>query len=221
MKTPKVDYTGQRINYLTVVRFIPANEREGYSINKDTRRWLCKCDCGKYVRVRSDQLKDRRINSCGCMAGKLSGDKHKKHGMKNTRLYRIWHGMKCRCNNQSSKDFGRYGGRGVSVCSEWANDFSCFYNWAIANGYNETLSLDRKDNEKGYCPENCRWINNKWQCRNRRDNVYVTYKGDSKTIAELCDLLNFDRALAYHRHSRGWTGEEIFEKPKRICKRKE
>lgn len=220
MKSPKVDYTGMKINYLTVIRYIPANERAGYSKDKDTRRWLCKCVCGKYVRVRSDQLKDKRINSCGCMAGKLSGEKHKTHGMKNTRLYRIWHNMKYRCENKSSKDYSRYGERGISVCDEWERDFLCFYKWAMKSGYKENLSLDRINNNSGYSPENCRWADGQEQCRNRRNNVLVAYNGETKSIAEWCDLLKFDRALAYHRYARGWTGKEIFETKPKNNKRK-
>lgn len=215
MKKPKVDYTGQRFRYLTAVRYIPPNERSGYSRDKDTRNWLCKCDCGKYVRVRSDQLKDCRVQSCGCMSRILSGEKHKKHGMKRTRLYRIWNDMKDRCGNKNAKDYPRYGERGITVCDEWRDDFRLFYAWSMGNGYQDELSIDRIDNNKGYSPENCRWVSGKVQCRNKSNNVLIEYQGERKTIAEWCELLGVNRALAYHRHSAGWASEKIFETPVR------
>lgn len=215
MQNPKVDYTGQRFHYLTVVRYISPNERSGCSRDKDTRNWLCKCDCGNYVRVRADQLKNDRIQSCGCMSRILSGEKHKKHGMKKTRLYRIWHNMKYRCENKRAKDYYRYGGRGITVCDEWSNDFRPFCAWATGNGYQDGLSLDRVDNSKGYSPENCRWASGKEQCRNRRNNLLIEYRGEQKTMAEWCELLGVDRALAYRRHRAGWTSEKTFETPTR------
>lgn len=217
----KVDYTGKRFHYLTVVRFIPPEERDGYSHDKDTRKWLCLCDCGNYVRVRTDQLKDDRIKSCGCMAKKLSGEKHKTHGQKGTRLYGIWNNMKDRCGNCNAKDYPRYGGRGITVCQDWLSDFLPFYTWAMENGYRDDLSIDRIDNDKGYSPSNCRWTTGKEQCRNRRNTVYIEYKGEVKSLPEWCDILNFPRPLAHRRYKRGLTGQQIFETPIRKCKRKE
>lgn len=217
----KEDYTGKRFHYLTVIRFIPPEERSGYSHSKDVRRWLCQCDCGKYIRVRSDQLKNDRIKSCGCMTAKINGDAHRTHGQKGTRIYKIWANMKDRCYNRKSKDYPRYGGRGIFVCQEWLESFQSFYEWSMENGYEDKLSIDRINNEGGYSPSNCRWTTGKKQCRNRRNTIYIKYKGEEKPLQEWCDLLGFPSYVAHQRYKRRLTGEQIFENPIRKCKRKE
>lgn len=89
-------------------------------------------------------------------------------GLSKTRLYRIWCGMRNRCSNPNQKNYRLYGGRGIKVCEEWLNSFEAFYTWALNNGYSAKLTIDRKDNDKGYTPENCRWVTQAEQIRNRR-----------------------------------------------------
>ena len=108
-----------------------------------------------------DTLKYKQ-RSCGC---KQWAGKHGKWGI---RLYSIWDGMKQRCLNPNSKVFHRYGGRGIKVYKEW-QEFLPFYDWAMANGYQEDLTLDRKDNDLGYSPDNCRWVNRHVQQCNRNN----------------------------------------------------
>jgi len=108
-----------------------------------------------------------------------------KHGLKNKnpRLYRIWLSMRNRCNNPNATKYKRYGGRGICICEEW-NDYSNFYKWAIENGYNSGLSIDRKNNDGNYTPENCQWSSEKEQARNRSDNRFLTVNGITKLIVE-------------------------------------
>ena len=134
-----------------------------------------------------------------------------KHGCVNTRLYRIWSNMKTRCANKNSPDYIRYGARGISVCREWFN-FTFFKEWAIANGYSDKLTLDRINNNRGYCPENCRWTSRQEQSNNTRRNKYITYKGLTKTIAQWAELLCIPYSVLYTRlYKLNWSVEEAFD----------
>lgn len=121
------------------------------------------------------------------------------HGMTGTRLYRIWKSMRTRCNNPNRKQYGDYGGRGISICSEW-DDFQVFYDWAIVNGYNEDLTIERIDNNKGYCPENCKWATRKEQCNNQRRSIRVVYCGKEYTPHELSELTGISVNTIYDAH---------------------
>ena len=98
----------------------------------------------------------------------------KTHGKSNTKLYEVWKAMRRRTKRENSQAYENYGGRGIGICEEWEKDFETFYKWAIENGYREGLSIDRKDNNKGYNPDNCRWTTRKVQNNNTRANRMVT-----------------------------------------------
>ena len=133
-----------------------------------------------------------------------------KHGLSKTRLHRIWHSMYCRCYYKSTNQYKNYGGKGIKVCDEWKHieGFIRFYNWAINNGYSEELTLDRIDNEKDYCPDNCRWLTIKEQSNHRTNNVFYTYKGKTQTSKQWCEEYNISQTTFNDRLKRGWTLEQ-------------
>ena len=110
--------------------------------------------------------------------------KYKRHNLSKHPLYRIWGDMKRRCYNKQCKSYKDYGLRGITVCNQWKEDFLKFYNWAIQNGYRKGLQIDRKNNNKGYEPENCRFTTSIENNNNRRDNKYITIFNETKTMAE-------------------------------------
>ena len=151
---------GSKFGRLTVIKREP-NYKSGAT------RWLCRCDCGKEIVTYGSFLRTGKTRSCGCLALEVRAKTPYIHGMVGSRLYEIWHGMKKRCDVPSSTHYERYGGRGITVCDEWEKSFECFFSWAMDNGYNDSLELDRIDNDSGYCPANCRWVTHKENCQNR------------------------------------------------------
>ena len=122
--------------------------------------------------------------------------------MSGTRIYETWQDMKRRCYNKQNARYDRYGGRGITVCEEWLNDFQSFYDWAINNGYSDDLTIDRIDNDGNYEPANCKWSTNKEQCNNRVTNINIKIGNTTKTLTEWCEIFDVDvrRTMArYHR----------------------
>ena len=134
------------------------------------------------------------------------------HGKSHTRLYRIYKLMKGRCYNPNNKCFTLYGKRGINICAEWLSDFNAFYSWAISNGYNDTLTIDRIDNDKCYCPENCRWVTQAEQCNNERRNVLITYKGETNTVAQWSKITGIPYATLLYRFHQGKPLDKVFYK---------
>lgn len=131
--------------------------------------------------------------------------------MTGTRLYRIWQAMKRRCYNPKHKQYKDYGGRGIIICDEWLNEFSTFYEWSMANGYKEGLTIDRIEGNGNYEPTNCRWATVKEQANNRRSNHLVTYKEKTQTIAQWATETNVSAAVIAIRLKRGWSIEHALE----------
>lgn len=159
--------------------------------------WLCKCECGNTITVSTHQLNSGNTRSCGCLQKEAAANNGRKakstHGLskqngKNTRLFRIWLGIKTRCYNKNVPEYARYGGRGIKLCEEW-HSFPVFCQWAYSAGYSETLSIDRINNNGDYCPQNCRWATAKEQANNRRNNRKIEYEGRTYTLTQLSQLL--------------------------------
>lgn len=205
-------WIGQKFNRLTVIGF--RYLRRGQYHHWE---WECKCDCGNVKTFNPGKVKSGHTQSCGCIrAERLIGyNKVNKyiHGGHKTRLNNIWHGARQRCENPTSKDYKNYGGRGIRFCSEWQS-FDCFRNWAMNNGYDPALTLDRIDTNGNYEPDNCRWTSIKAQCRNKRTNVIVTVNQKEMTLAEACDKYGMPYQNVWHRlFIYGWTLEEALSTP--------
>jgi hypothetical protein len=139
--------------------------------------------------------------------------KYRMHGLSHTRIDNIYKGMVDRCHNPASYNYHKYGARGTTVCDEWMEDKTAFFKWAFANGYNETLTLDRIDNDKGYSPDNCRWSTYKAQANNKRNNRILEAFGQEKTMAEWADVFHISPSTIWARLKYGWDVKRAISTP--------
>ena len=143
---------------------------------------IYKCGfCGTEFRASTQHILRGETKSCGCYLKRRVSDTQKTHGLIGTRLYNIWANIKNRTLNLKNRQFPDYGGRGITICDEWKNDFMSFHDWAMSNGYSDELSIDRIDNDGNYEPNNCRWVTRNIQARNQRipKNNTSGYRGVS------------------------------------------
>ena len=209
-----VDITGKRFGRLVA---ISGNERDCHR----NVLWTCKCDCGNEVKIILESLKNGRTKSCGCLNKEKRGKNNLIHGKSKTRIYHIWRDMKDRCTNPSRSTYKYYGARGINVCKQWSgsNDFLNFYKWSMANGYKDDLTIDRIDVNGNYCPENCRWIDIKMQSNNKTDNKFISYNGETKTVAQWSEKLNIPYATLFNRLKKWKSVEKSFTVPLKISNR--
>ena len=199
------DLTGRKFGRLTVLK----TYRENNLTYCD-----CKCICGNISKIRASNLKSNHTKSCGCLHQEMRVKSNITHGKSNTRLWRIYHGIKARCINKNSTKYYYYGARGIKVCDEWINNFENFYNWAINNGYKDDLTIDRIDVNGNYEPNNCRWIDLKQQTRNKRTTHYLTYKNKTHCITEWEEILKFPKNLIHQRITKyHWDIEKALNTP--------
>lgn len=201
------DLTGKKFDKLKVVSraddYIKPN---GHKIIQ----WHCVCECGNEVTVRAEYLTSGHTKSCGC---KRLVSHTKTYGQTNTRLYKIWIGIKERCCNPKRNNYYLYGGRGIKLCDEWLN-FENFYHWSVNNGYSNELTIDRIDNDLDYSPSNCRWATNKQQSNNRRSNRIIKYNGESHTLQEWSKITGINSNTIRMRIDKyGWSVEKALFYP--------
>lgn len=189
------DLTGKRFRMFSVIN------RDLESKKKEVR-WIVKCDCGKIISIRSSSLTSGKSISCGCYAKEMNTKKHRTHGMSKTRTYRAWQNMIDRCDNANSKSYNNYGKRGITASHEWHN-FNTFYK--DMGDKPKGLSLERKNNDMGYCKENCKWATPKEQMMNTRYNKILTLNGISLNISAWSEKLGINRSTLYNRSRRNWT----------------
>lgn len=205
----KNDLTGQRFGRLLVIK---------RAVNKNGRvQYSCICDCGTKFETLAQHLVSGATKSCGCLNRKLASERMKamNHVPYNTqtRLYETWSNMKNRVR-PSNSNHKRYFDRGITVCDEWQK-FEPFMNWALKNGYSDDLTIDRIDNDKGYCPENCRFVDRVVQCNNKGNNHIVDFRCEKLTIAELSRRYDLSYGLIKHRIYRGISGEDLIKRPRK------
>lgn len=176
------------------------------------RHWHCQCKCGCMYLVYGGSLRGGKTN--GCIKCHPAIGNRRKHGKSGTRLYNIWCAMKARCGNASNAAFPRYGGRGILVCSQWENNFEAFRDWALTNGYRDSLTIDRVNNDKGYEPSNCRWSTYAEQNRNYSRNRYVEHQGRRALIGDFAAERGLPNDVVKNRVFRyGWTIEKALSTP--------
>lgn len=199
---PKIkDLTNNRYGHLTVLKM---NEERG---PHNKVMCTCRCDCGNEIVVMSNSLQQGKTVSCGCRMQMIT------HNMTGTRIYKIWAGIKNRCDNPNEPAYKDYGGRGITYCNEW-KEFSSFYEWANESGYEDNLTIDRIDVDGNYEPVNCRWATCKEQNNNRRNNIYIEYDNEVITLKQLSEITDINYNTLLKRYNKGDRNESLVRKPK-------
>jgi hypothetical protein len=205
----KIDLMGKRFGRLLVIRENPERAEKSRAV-----QWQVKCDCGMEKLVTGAALVSGRTVSCGCLQKELAASallKHGEGGHNQTRLYRIWAGMKNRCYFQGNKHYKSYGGRGIMVCSQWKDSFEAFRDWANLNGYRDDLSIDRKNPDGNYEPSNCQWVTDDDQRWNKRNTRKIQYHGKEYTVKEFSERFRIPHTVLYNQKNMGGYGEDKLE----------
>lgn len=202
-----IDMTGKRVGKLVVIKRVE-NDKEGHA------QWLCQCDCGNTTIATGKVLRNGTKRSCGCLHSDVLSRRNYKHGHADERIYTIWFDMNRRINDPRRKSYEYYGGAGLGLYERWdkrknPNAFPEFYEWAMANGYADNLSIDRKKRNIGYYPDNCRWVDETIQSNNRSLNKYICDHDAMYTFAQFARKYNKPHGFVRGRLDHNHTVDEI------------
>lgn len=203
------DLVNQKFGALTAIKHVGFNKSRNAI-------WLVKCDCGKCKEMKASSFKRGHSITCGCAIISYNND-DLVYGKRKSE-YMSWLAMKYRCYNKSHPHYSSYGGRGIKVCDRWRNNFDLFAH-DMGNKKDKSYSVERKDNNKDYSPDNCRRATQKEQQNNTRNNRRITISGGSYALAQAADRFKVDYMLLYHRINRGWEPHKAVFTPKRKHKK--
>lgn len=203
-----INLVGNKYGRLTVISFAGIKHKQA--------AWNCLCECGRVTVVCSQSLKRGGTRSCGCLRDELTRGRNSNEntGFVGTRLYVIWQGMLQRCENPNNPGYKRYGGRGITVCTEW-HDFQIFRAWALTHGYKDVLTIERIDVNSGYNPFNCIWIPWKIQPRNQERNKKITINGETHILSDWLSMFHIKKSTYRRRKELGWSTERALLTPVR------
>ncbi len=200
-----VDITGQRTGTLTAEKAI-GRCKHGQAV------WLFRCDCGNTRQLRANVINGTSAKSCGCKTAewlKRPNVKNKTHGMSHQPVYAVWNAMRLRCSRPSQTGWTDYGGRGITVCPAWDSSFAAFWR-DMGPTYKEGLTIERKDNDKGYSPDNCTWATRSEQLMNQRPRSHVVTPAGVMSLTKAAKTFGIPYGTFVSRVYRGWPAEKIF-----------
>lgn len=200
-----IDLTGKTFGNLTVIGFAERRGKNYY--------WRCRCSCGNFKVINTSGLLNGSTLSCGC----LNRTKHFKHGLEGTKTYNTWLNIKQRCLNPNCKAYPNYGGRGITICDSWKDNFENFYNYvsALPHFGEVGYTLDRIDNDGNYEPDNVKWSTKTEQARNKSNNVIVEYDGELMTLGAAAEKSGLNYKLLHNRYRHGKRGNDLFKPVKK------
>jgi len=207
----RIDLAGKRFGKLIVIT-------QSGSDNFNNIKWLCRCDCGKEKIISGSSLRHKLTTSCGCYGiQKLLDHKNITHGLygekgsSERRLHNIWAGMKDRCLNPNTERYSRYGGLGITVYKEWVSNYKSFYDWSINNGYTDTLTIDRIENDGNYTPSNCQWISKSENSIKKRTTIFISINGVQNSVTKWASIAHKDlHALLRYYKANGHDNTSIY-----------
>lgn len=174
--------------------------------------WKCVCSCGTERLIFRGNLTLGRTTNCGCKQREKCSVRMSTHGESKTKLYGVWCAMRRRCYLETTADYKNYGARGITVCEDWRSDFEAFKHWALMNGYEEGLTIERLNVDLNYTPDNCSWVTRTVQNRNRRNTRNITIDGVTKPLPQWAEEYGINKGTLESRMVRGWSGKELLIK---------